>query len=285
MGAPYLKCKGIFNPSFQKKYIEDIRSLQTHKSGRRSSGLLCRTKKSHWRKPMTETSNTAQTLRNIRILQLLGFLIVVGLAVLIYQDATRPVAPVPDTQPANAQGLPEESDLIAASRQVPPEKDFDFIYKEKFWGANAEGQGHSGPGSTVDATLIYRTFLQDFLKVHGIRSVVDAGCGDWEFSRTVDWSGIDYKGFDIVADVIKSNTEKYSKSNVSFAVANMVEDPLPADLLIVNGVLQHIPNRDVLKFLPQLKNTSTCCWSTVQTQQLCRATTKTPPWAVTAIWS
>ena len=137
---------------------------------------------------------------------------------------------------------------------MPPEKIFDFIYKEKFWGANAEGQGHSGPGSTVDATLIYRTFLQDFLKVHEIRSVVDAGCGDWEFSRTVDWSGIDYKGFDIVADVIKSNTEKYSKSNVSFAVANMVEDPLPpADLLIVKHVLQHIPNRDVLKFLPQLK--------------------------------
>ena len=35
---------------------------------------------------------------------------------------------------------------------------------------------------------------QQFLKDNAIRSVVDAGCGDWEFSQAIDWTGIDYKG-------------------------------------------------------------------------------------------
>ena len=90
--------------------------------------------------------------------------------------------------------------------------------------------------------------------MNNIRSVVDAGCGDWEFSQAIDWTGIEYNGFDIVEDVIKANIAKHSAPNVSFAVANIVKDPLPkADLLIVKHVLQHIPNAEVHQFLPQLR--------------------------------
>ena len=64
----------------------------------------------------------------------------------------------------------------------------------------------------------------------------------------------------------------------------MVEDPLPpADLLIVKHVLQHIPNRDVLKFLPQLKKYKHVLLVN-SADPLFSGTTKTPPWAVTAIW-
>jgi len=44
--------------------------------------------------------------------------------------------------------------------------------------------------------------LQQFLKDNKIRSVVDAGCGDWGLSQALDWGGIDYKGYDIVEAVI-----------------------------------------------------------------------------------
>jgi 2-polyprenyl-3-methyl-5-hydroxy-6-metoxy-1,4-benzoquinol methylase len=96
-------------------------------------------------------------------------------------------------------------------------------------------------------------FLTEFLKDNRITSVVDAGCGDWEFSQSIDWTGIDYKGYDIVDAVIAANTKKYAKPNVHFSAANIVEAELPpADLLISKHVLQHLSNRDVTKFLTQL---------------------------------
>src|SRR5262245_4462562 len=81
----------------------------------------------------------------------------------------------------------------ASAQQV-----FTHIYRHGTWGKSESCAGTSGSGSSLRATLIYRAFLQQFIKDNAIRSVVDAGCGDWEFSRTLDWSGIDYKGFDIV---------------------------------------------------------------------------------------
>lgn len=130
---------------------------------------------------------------------------------------------------------------------------FDEIYRRGQWGRNADDAGTSGFGSRLAPTLIYRAFLQQFMENAGVRSVVDAGCGDWEFSRAIDWKGIDYKGFDIVGSVIDEDKKKYGKPGVQFFVANIVEADLPpADLLICKHVLQHLPAADVLTFLKQL---------------------------------
>jgi SAM-dependent methyltransferase len=132
---------------------------------------------------------------------------------------------------------------------------FEAIYANSTWGTNASGAGTSGSGSTLDATYLYRDYLEHFIKKYNIKSVVDAGCGDWEFSSQLDWTGIDYKGFDIVAKVIEADKAKYGKPNIQFFTGNIVEDDLPpADLLISKHVLQHLPNADVKKFLDkQLK--------------------------------
>lgn len=132
-------------------------------------------------------------------------------------------------------------------------KVFDDIYRHAKWGSNTAGVGNSGTGSTLPATLLYRTFLQQFLKDNAIHSVVDAGCGDWEFSQAINWTGIDYRGFDIVEAVVAQNTKKYAKPNIHFFAANIIDQDLPAaDLLISKHVLQHLPNRDVAKFLTKL---------------------------------
>lgn len=130
---------------------------------------------------------------------------------------------------------------------------FSEIYAQKIWGVNAEGEGRSGSGSTLEATVVYRAFLQNFLAQHKIASVVDAGCGDWECSRAIDWTGIDYRGYDIVEDVIAKNRAKYGSAKIQFFVANVVKEPIPsADLLICKHVLQHLPNRDVKTLLLEL---------------------------------
>ena len=148
---------------------------------------------------------------------------------------------------------------IHAVRRAPTVEDhvrrtiFERIYAEGLWGKDDAGKGTSGPGSTLEATKLYRAFLQDFLAANHIRSVVDAGCGTWEFSRAIDWSGIDYTGLDIVASVIEADQRRFGAPNIHFAVADIVRDDLPpADLLIVKDVLQHLSNADIHRFLAQL---------------------------------
>jgi SAM-dependent methyltransferase len=141
-----------------------------------------------------------------------------------------------------------------AREEPPPAREaFDRIYSEGLWAKDAQGQGTSGYGSTLEFTKLYRVFLQDFLAAHRIGSVVDAGCGDWEFSQAIAWKDIRYLGVDIVPSVIVANQRRFGSPSVRFAVADIVRDQLPpADLLLVKDVLQHLSNADITLFLRQL---------------------------------
>ena len=136
---------------------------------------------------------------------------------------------------------------------------FSHIYEFQLWGANEEGQGCSGSGSTVQTTQEYRELLELCLHVFDIKSVVDLGCGDWEFSRMIPWAQIDYKGFDVVSSVIERNIKKYAREGISFAVLDATNQQLPAaDLLICKDVLQHLSNDDVTHIIKQFSKFKYC---------------------------
>ena len=156
----------------------------------------------------------------------------------------------------------DEQVIARKGDQTPPQvvdeqvrrERFERIYERGDWGKDAKGKGVSGPGSTLAATRQYRAFLQDFLAANRIRSVVDAGCGDWEFSQKINWKGIDYLGLDIVPAVVEANRRRFGSANVRFAVADIVRGDLPpADLLIVKDVLQHLSNADIALVLKKLQ--------------------------------
>jgi SAM-dependent methyltransferase len=124
---------------------------------------------------------------------------------------------------------------------------FSEIYESNVW------EHGSGEGSLEVHTRGYRDFLQEFLVQKKISSVVDMGCGDWQFSRLINWNGARYQGFDVVPTVIAANKEKFANHNVSFDVYSGNPMELPqADLLIAKDVLQHLPNQTVVDFLPYL---------------------------------
>lgn len=124
---------------------------------------------------------------------------------------------------------------------------FEEIYDNNDWGHG------SGEGSLDIQTVGYREFIQDFLANKKITSVVDMGCGDWQFSQLINWSEGTYQGFDVVPSVISANNEKFAQGNVSFELYSGKPADLPAaDLLIVKDVLQHLPNQTVIEFLPHL---------------------------------
>lgn len=121
---------------------------------------------------------------------------------------------------------------------------FRRIYASDHW------QGGSGAGSHVEATEAYRPILEAVLRGCDIATVVDAGCGDWQFSRLVDWSGTRYVGVDIVPEVVAADRASFGRENVQFVVDDIRTATLPAaDLLVCKDVLQHWDIDSVRGFL------------------------------------
>jgi SAM-dependent methyltransferase len=126
---------------------------------------------------------------------------------------------------------------------------FNRIYAEGTWGRDDAGKGTSGTGSTLEITREYRAYVEEFIKKHRVKSVVDAGCGDWSFSRAIDWGHASYLGVDIASDVIAAVRNKHETDRIKFQVGNITDELPAAELLISKDVLQHLSNELVHKFI------------------------------------
>ena len=121
---------------------------------------------------------------------------------------------------------------------------FESIYDKDEWGAG------SGPGSHPYFTIEYRAFIQRFISLNDIGSIVDIGCGDWQFSRFMDFGRADYLGFDVVRTLVERNQNIYGSSRIKFEMMPEDFDLVPSgDLLIIKDVLQHLPDCDVFEIL------------------------------------
>lgn len=155
---------------------------------------------------------------------------------------------------ASCKQEPKDVASIPTNQEV-----FTQIYERGEWGKNALGEGCSGEGSSVCNAKPYMEFLQDFLQEYEIKSVVDVGCGDWEFSKYLDWSGIRYTGIDVVKSVIEKNSQNFGEPTVTFICADAAQLNLPkTDLLICKDVLQHLPLKDIFALCSQFSNFKYC---------------------------
>lgn len=130
---------------------------------------------------------------------------------------------------------------------------FKEIYDKSLWGVG------SGGGADPANLGTYLPYLQNFITQKRICSIVDVGCGDWQYMSRVDLTAVRYLGIDCVPSVIEANRVKYAKENVAFQCGDFLTLDLPsADLLICKDVLQHTSNQDILSFLPQLRKFKHC---------------------------
>lgn len=128
------------------------------------------------------------------------------------------------------------------------ERTFSNIYLNNLW------KKGSGPGSAPKATQDYRNFLIDTIKKTESKIILDYGCGDWQFSKLINWNNIvdKYYGVDIVDSVILENKQKYSNSNVTFETVNDQWQWPIVDLIVCKDVLQHLPNAFVADLLQKM---------------------------------
>ena len=124
---------------------------------------------------------------------------------------------------------------------------FEEIYADNIWGCG------SGEGSLPKYTRNYVAFLERFLRDNRIRTVADLGCGDWKFSRFIDWGDVEYHGYDVVRPVLAENQRRFRAPNVHFHLVDGEPSEIAdADLLIAKDVMQHWSNERVHTFLPHL---------------------------------
>ncbi len=68
----------------------------------------------------------------------------------------------------------------------------------------------SGMGASLDYTTEIRSELPKLLKKYEICSILDIGCGDFNWMNPILPKDITYTGVDIVKSVIDQNNTKYS---------------------------------------------------------------------------
>jgi hypothetical protein len=118
------------------------------------------------------------------------------------------------------------------------EERFAGIVSSGTWGSE---ETPCGPGSTIEACRAILKALPEWIGKHGIRSIADAGCGDFHWMSQIDLAGIEYDGYDIVKELILENRRRHSKPNVRFHHVDILI-PLPAvDLVLCKDVLGHLP--------------------------------------------
>ena len=78
-------------------------------------------------------------------------------------------------------------------------------------------------------------------------SVLDLGCGDWQFSKLIPWDyyNISYLGLDVFPFIIEKKTATFGTERCQFKVIRKPSEIFDLgnfDLVICKDVLQHLPN-------------------------------------------
>lgn len=130
---------------------------------------------------------------------------------------------------------------------------FTKYFKENTFGSN---ESVSGEGSTMTQTAIIRIKIPELIKDYNIKTFIDAPCGDFNWMRHTDLSGLKkYIGLDIVPEIINANNEKYESEKISFYIKDICKDELPSgDILLCRDCLVHLTYKDSIKAIKNLKS-------------------------------
>jgi hypothetical protein len=130
---------------------------------------------------------------------------------------------------------------------------FAEIYARNTWGGRP-GEFFSGPGSDSAQVRAYVEYVRAFARDHGIRTLVDLGCGDYRVGMQLRTPGDRYVGVDIVPDLVAHNSRTFGGPDTEFKCMDIIaEEPPAGDLCLVRQVLQHLSNQQVSRILPGLR--------------------------------
>ena len=94
------------------------------------------------------------------------------------------------------------------NKNMETQKIFNDIYSNNSWRSN---ESKSGTGSDLINTKKIIKDLSFLIEEYRIRSILDLACGDFTWMKKINLENVNYIGVDIVSDLIRLNTNNYSK--------------------------------------------------------------------------
>jgi hypothetical protein len=108
----------------------------------------------------------------------------------------------------------------------------------------------SGPGSCLYHTAEIRQRLPLLIQDLGVRTMIDAPCGDFNWMRHVSLALDHYIGVDLIGTLIDQNRNLYGGPARTFLRLDLTRDPLPsAGLIFCRDCLVHLSFDDVRRAL------------------------------------
>jgi SAM-dependent methyltransferase len=130
---------------------------------------------------------------------------------------------------------------------------FSQIYANGAWVMRENQDSLSGVGSVREATGEMAPQLSAFLREVGCRRLVDVGCGDFNWMRTVA-GDFEYLGIDVVPQVIEANKAQYAHLRRRFICLDATSSPIESgDVALCREVLFHLSFRDGRKLMHNIK--------------------------------
>ena len=130
-------------------------------------------------------------------------------------------------------------------------KKFTHIYDNNIFEGD---ESLSGKGSNLSQTEIIRQELPKLINELGIKTFVDAPCGDFFWMQKTNLPIQKYIGIDIVEKAIQYNNEKYHTDSVEFLCLDIITDRLPkADMIFCRDCLVHLDFRQALQAINNFK--------------------------------
>lgn len=129
---------------------------------------------------------------------------------------------------------------------------FREAYASRAWISSKGQLSLSGLGSEASAARPIVEGLPALLVRLGCETLLDVGCGDWNWMREVRLP-CDYVGIDIVPEMIEAN-RRFERAGVEFKVGDAIEGPLPkADVVLCREVLFHLSFGDGMAALTNIR--------------------------------
>lgn len=143
------------------------------------------------------------------------------------------------------------SNLDAAAAFV----DFGLLEKSKGGRESA-----SGPGSSLSSAAAASNLLLRKLRELPIRSVLDLGCGDWNWMRNLGFPNpipgrhITYEGWESSQELVDALRSKHATDGVDFHLRDVSTEAMPdVDLIIARDILFHMPPPMAVEVVERIK--------------------------------
>jgi SAM-dependent methyltransferase len=141
--------------------------------------------------------------------------------------------------------------LFRKSREM--RRIFSAIHETRAWG---DCESSSGPGSTRERAASFLPDLIALVRSLGTRTLLDAPCGDFNWTAPLADSVDRYIGIDVVPAIVQSNRQRWPSPRRRFFCRDIARQRLPtADLVLTRDSLVHFSQADVFRALNNLRRT------------------------------